>query len=555
MITEVIDLERLLDQYDSGAVLIGPLLRLSLKSSYRYFYIAGKGRDVYEATLGLGVIKSEAAAQRQRADVIKKLESWFAEVMTFDGDVAMDQAVRARWSKEKIIAVWIPPPAATSEVAKATARQSIDGGRTIGLPGDYGEQPIDDGESADNDEYLDTISAFELPSVPDRAGPSMQVVLAAPTSVPLNALIAAPTQQLGGDTLGARQRHSRLGQAGTRSLSSTMLRFCAVGSVVASVAVSASLLLANRYKNLASAAVPVARSVPNQPAEATASALEVTVLPATMLPSRSQLSMTQDEAAATKALSPLQSRPEKIASTHDRAVPSSALSQPQSQPTRVASAQDRATATIAPPLQLQPAQIGSAQDRATATIAVPPRPQPPQISSAQDLARATIAQPAQIASVQTRGTATLALPPQVQPAQIAIVQDQTAPPPPTSKVASADAGSAPVFEPQAAPAQVSSPPERVDAEQVTMLINRGMEYLRSGDFSSARLLLKRAAEAGSPGAALMLGATFDPLFLPRLRANGIEPDVAQARRWYERALELGADGASQRLAEFGRIGK
>ena len=55
------------------------------------------------------------------------------------------QAVRARWSKEKIIAVWIPPPAATSEVAKATARQSIDGGdRTIGLPGDYGEQPIDD---------------------------------------------------------------------------------------------------------------------------------------------------------------------------------------------------------------------------------------------------------------------------------------------------------------------------------------------------------------------------------------------------------------------------
>ena len=92
MITEVIDLERLLDQYDSGAVLIGPLLRLSLKSSYRYFYIAGKGGDVYQATLGLGVIKSEAAAQRQRADVIKKLEGRFAEVLSFDGDVAMLQA-------------------------------------------------------------------------------------------------------------------------------------------------------------------------------------------------------------------------------------------------------------------------------------------------------------------------------------------------------------------------------------------------------------------------------------------------------------------------------
>ena len=511
MITEVIDLESLLNQYDPGAVLIGPLLRLSLKSSYRYFYIAGKGSDVYEATLGLGVIKSEAAAQRQRADVVKKLESRFAEVLTFDGDVAMLQAVRARWSKEEIIAVWIPPPAATSEVTKATARQSIDGGgRAIGLPGDYGEQPIDDEEPADSDEYLDAISAFEVPSVPDRG-----LVLTAPTSAPLSPLVAAPTQQLSAETFGAQQRHSRPSQAGTPSLATTVLRFCAVGGVVALVAVSASLLLANRYKNLSPAAEPVARSVPNQPAETTESALEVTTLPATVLPSPSQLSMAQDEAAVTTALPP-----------------------PQSQPAQIASAQDRATATIAPLLQLQTAQIASAQDRAAATIAQPPQSQPPQITSAQD-----------------RATATLALPPQLQPAQIANVQDQTAPPPPTSQVASADAGSAPVFAPQAAPARVSSPAERVDAEQVTMLINRGMEYLKSGDFPSARLLLKRAAEAGSPGAALMLGATFDPLFLPRLSTNGIEPDLAQARRWYEKALELGADGASQRLAELGRVGK
>ncbi len=495
MITEVIDLESLLNQYDPGAVLIGPLLRLSLKSSYRYFYIAGKGSDVYEATLGLGVIKSEAAAQRQRADVVKKLESRFAEVLTFDGDVAMLQAVRARWSKEEIIAVWIPPPAATSEVTKATARQSIDGGgRAIGLPGDYGEQPIDDEEPADSDEYLDAISAFEVPSVPD-----LGLVLTAPTSAPLSPLVAAPTQQLSAETFGAQQRHSRPSQAGTPSLATTVLRFCAVGGVVALVAVSASLLLANRYKNLSPAAEPVARSVPNQPAETTESALEVTTLPATVLPSPPP---------------------------------------PQSQPAQIASAQDRATATIAPLLQLQTAQIASAQDRAAAIIARPPQSQPPQITSAQD-----------------RATATLALPPQLQPAQIANVQDQTAPPPPTSQVASADAGSAPVFAPQAAPARVSSPAERVDAEQVTMLINRGMEYLKSGDFPSARLLLKRAAEAGSPGAALMLGATFDPLFLPRLSTNGIEPDLAQARRWYEKALELGADGASQRLAELGRVGK
>lgn len=458
MIAEIIDLERLLGQYDPGVVLVGPILRLSMNSSYRYFYIAGKGSKVYEATLGLGVIESETAAQGQRADVVKELKSRFAEVRTFDSDVTMLQEVRARWPKEEMVAVWIPPPAATSELTKAAGRQVDNGGRTSVQLGNYGEQSIDTEEPVDNAEGVDAVSTYGLPSVRDQSQP-MPVVHPAPTLVPLSPFVASAIQSPSrGDRVGAQQRHSLLSQGGIESRASTILRFCAVGSFV--VAVSVSLILVNRYRNPPHAALAVAPSVPNRVAETTESALEVAALPAKVLP-------------------PAKSQPLQAAGVQDRASPTAALPPPKSQPLQAASIQDRASPTAALP---------------------PPKPQPLQAASAQD-------------------------------------------------------GSALVFEPQAAPAPASSPAKRLDADEVAMFVNRGMEYLKNGDYSAARLLLERAANAGSPSAALMLATTFDPLFLPQLRPNGIEPDVAQARHWYEKALEFGSDDAAQRLAELERIGK
>ena len=89
-----------------------------------------------------------------------------------------------------------------------------------------------------------------------------------------------------------------------------------------------------------------------------------------------------------------------------------------------------------------------------------------------------------------------------------------------------------------------------DDEEIAALIKRGQNFVRNRDFSSARLLLKRAAEAGSAAAALSLGETFDPLVLQQFHENGVQPDLAQARDWYERAARLGSDGASQRLAKL-----
>jgi hypothetical protein len=98
----------------------------------------------------------------------------------------------------------------------------------------------------------------------------------------------------------------------------------------------------------------------------------------------------------------------------------------------------------------------------------------------------------------------------------------------------------------AAVTQIVSLP--LDSDEIAMLLRRGKDAFSTGDLASARLLLRRAAEAGSAEAALALGATFDPVVLRRLGAIGAAPDAAQARQWYQRAVALGSTTASQPLA-------
>lgn len=79
------------------------------------------------------------------------------------------------------------------------------------------------------------------------------------------------------------------------------------------------------------------------------------------------------------------------------------------------------------------------------------------------------------------------------------------------------------------------------------LVARGKELLRNGDFSSARLILERAADAGEADAALTLGASYDPAILARLGIRGQVANIETARTWYERAQEFGSTEASSRL--------
>ncbi len=104
----------------------------------------------------------------------------------------------------------------------------------------------------------------------------------------------------------------------------------------------------------------------------------------------------------------------------------------------------------------------------------------------------------------------------------------------------------------ATPVIAASAPEkitlRLDDEETAALIKRGQDFLRNGDIASARLLLRRAADAGSAPAALALAETYDAAGIQRLGAIGIQPEPAKARELYERAAQLGSEAASQQLA-------
>jgi hypothetical protein len=103
-------------------------------------------------------------------------------------------------------------------------------------------------------------------------------------------------------------------------------------------------------------------------------------------------------------------------------------------------------------------------------------------------------------------------------------------------------------EPGSSPAAATTP--QLGTEEIATLVKRGRDYLADGDLSSARLLLRRAAEAGNADAALALGASYDPLFLRRLGAIGAAPDPAQARQWYQKSADLGSAAASAQLAKL-----
>jgi hypothetical protein len=107
--------------------------------------------------------------------------------------------------------------------------------------------------------------------------------------------------------------------------------------------------------------------------------------------------------------------------------------------------------------------------------------------------------------------------------------------------------SAPI--PPQEPPTAAIAPQRaaLDANQIALLIRRSQDLISEGDVGAARVLLRRAAEADSARAAITLGATYDPVVLETLSAQGVAADIAQARFWYERASALGSKEAQVRL--------
>lgn len=523
MITDFIDVEPVVGQRDPGMILVGPLLSLSISSMYRYFYIAGNGGKVYE-TVGLGFVEVETSAQTQRADFIKKLESRFAEVLTFGSQLEMAHAVHTRWPNEetaKFLALAELEAKPKSTKVADQQESTDDNGSYAGVvPGDPGKQLVDEvaPKPVDHAKDIDAISRYVPPLALDEAHPLL-VSRPAPTLVPSSPPLAALRQPLRGDrAVTERRRHSGLSQddiasailrlkppaelggvsrlpvEGARSVASIVLRFCAVGCAVALVAAAL-------------------------------------VTWAMVRPSMWQVA---DEAAPAPVLAPSIS----VSGNND---PSQAAAPvPASVPSRLTEASDLALQAALAPATVPPAPP-SASIRARDTDSpIRGDPDPSQAASAVPPSVSNGHMEANDPALQSVPTPATVLPsPPSQPSQVASIQG----------------GSVSVSRPQSLPEQEDSAARRLDAEEITTLVSRGTDFMKSGDLASARLLFRRAAEAGNASAALMLGRTFDPLVIQRLGAVGVVPDVAQARRWYEKAAALGSDAASQRLAKLPQTGQ
>jgi len=98
---------------------------------------------------------------------------------------------------------------------------------------------------------------------------------------------------------------------------------------------------------------------------------------------------------------------------------------------------------------------------------------------------------------------------------------------------------------------LAQPMATQDRERALRLVKRGDEQLAEGNVAAARLFYERAADAGLAQGAMALAGTFDAEELTRLGVRGIPPDAKEARRWYERAHQLGASDAEERMRRIG----
>lgn len=82
-------------------------------------------------------------------------------------------------------------------------------------------------------------------------------------------------------------------------------------------------------------------------------------------------------------------------------------------------------------------------------------------------------------------------------------------------------------------------------------VDQGEVQIDNGNLQGARILFKRAAANGSARAAMLLGGSYDPSLIAAYK-TAIPPkaDVAEARRWYQRAIELGGSRANQALKQL-----
>ena len=592
MIHDLADLEPLLRQYHPEKVLVGPLLNLWTNSSFRVFKIAGSGGKIYE-TVGLGFVKVEADAQLRRADIVAVLESRFGEVQTFDSQLEMAQAAHTLWANDET-AGFLATATAESRLrptAKVDQDQSLDAAtKSSVLPSDRDRELVD--EAARGSVALDAMSAHAQPSARDQTQPTLDLPIHA--NLPLDrdsftfaavGLESSTETSASTGTIAATDANAetisetetntetaaetvantetiadantfRARSAKPKRRPRTPRRGSAAGAGGAAAAVANTETIAETEANTETAAEtantqpvfehsdqpPVEKQSQSEPASGGARAFGddyasrqrglrpnpvltplADVLKWSIL-KRIGIPLIVVSAVAC-VIGPLFSYEESL---HDSVLhpPSSLASRggalPSVKSTKIESAMVD-DGPVAAAYSLRPA---SPSEKPTESQRPP---------------RSTFIPPDQSAlkAEVTGGSA------MNQPMQ---------PIPPASDTSPAT-NAAPISVAQSATPAPNDPAVQLDNDEMTRLIKRGKDFLAQGNFASARLLFKRAADAGSAEAALALGSTYDPSVIKQLGAVSITPDIDGALKWYETAADHGSAEAAGLFANLMRLRK
>jgi hypothetical protein len=189
---------------------------------------------------------------------------------------------------------------------------------------------------------------------------------------------------------------------------------------------------------------------------------------------------------------------------------------------------------------------------ANAANSAPPAQTPPtqpQSQAAPAEAPAAAQPPPQVVATAPANPTPASVEPPAEPAVTPPAPAINSPAAPSATSPPTQAAPNPLPQPTA-PATAARPAVTLDNDEIVRLIARGKDLLNDGDFAAARLLFERAANAGSADAALALGSTYDPLFIKRLGAVAVTPDLVKARKWYQFAADHGSAAASLQLANL-----
>jgi hypothetical protein len=609
MIHNLADLEPLLRQYHPEKVLIGPLLNLWTNSSFRVFNIAGNGGKIHE-TIGLGFVEVETDAQRRRADIVALLESRFGEVQIFDSQLEIARVAHTLWANDET-SRFLATATAESKLLptrKVDQDQSLDdASKSSVLPSDRDKEFVD--EAGRGSVAPDAASAHAPLSARDQAQPPLACD-PAQTHEPLNLPKVHASLPLDRDSFTfavVRLESSTEPSASTETIAETdvntetaaetdanteTIAETEANTETAAETVANTETIAETDANIFRARSAKPKRRPRAPRRGSAAGAGGAV-PAAAVANTETIAETDANTETAYTQPVFEHSDQPPVEKQSQSEPASGGARAFGDDHALRQRGLRPNPVLTPPADVLKwsilERIGipfilvsavacaiglllSYEESLHDSVLLPPSSLASRAGALPSVKSTKIesamvddgsaadsfrpASPSEKPTESQRPPRSAFIPPDQSALQAEItggsaVNQPMQPIPPASDTLPAT-NAAPISVPQSATPAPRDPAVQLDSDEMTQLIKRGKDFLTQGNFASARLLFKRAADAGSAEAALALGSTYDPSVIKQLGAVSITPDIDGALKWYQTAADHGSAEAADLFANLMR---